>query len=657
MHGILADEAVRFDVHGADAWTFTKPISGTVTAESCDAVLVDSARGRVVAQMAEGRFTATVPLAQGRNSITAFCVRHGKRVGKAAQQIWTVRLADVPTAHVVVRVSGGDVLLDASGSTEAAGIKAPLVRYRWDAATTNPTRLESVSGSNALTPIARARGPLLRLSTPAFDGDYRVSLTVTDADGRSDRSTALFRVVSGKAAPVDELREHPDWRACTVLYGVAPALFGTDGLASVTQHLDQIARLGATALWLAPVTGAPPGDFGYALTDPFRLRRDLGPPAALRALITRAHALHMHVLLDFVTNHLAADHPYFADAARFGHHSPYYAWFERNAAGQPRHYFDWVNLENLNYGNREVRNYMMAAITHWVRDFAIDGFRADAAWAVRQRDPDFWPLLRQEVERIRPDTLLLAEASARDPYYETHGFDAAYDWTGELGHWAWEGIFAAPGAPPDLHRLRARLTNDGHGFSDGSGVLHFLNNNDTGQRFVVTHGLATTRLAAVLLFTVPGIPLVYAGDEVGASFEPYNHPAPIRWTDPDYLLPLYSRLIKLRHDIPALTSPALRMLFTQRDDSVLAYVRGGRGPEEDVTVVINFGAASFTLPLTLIGSDASTRSWWAENPLDGTHSVLPVNAQTVRVAPHSALLLRRAVDAASIKDLCSTSRD
>src|SRR6185312_2062461 len=96
--------------------------------------------------------------------------------------------------------------------------------------------------------------------------------------------------------------------------------------------------------------------------------------------------------------------------------------------------------------------------------------------------------------------------------------------------------------------------------------------------------------------------------------EPYNHPAPIRWTDPDYLLPLYSRLIKLRHDIPALTSPALRMLFTQRDDSVLAYVRGGRGPEEDVTVVINFGAASFTLPLTLIGSDASTRSWWLGTP-------------------------------------------
>ena len=116
----------------------------------------------------------------------------------------------------------------------------------------------------------------------------------------------------------DAAREHPKWRSCTILYGAVPSLFGHDGFAAVTRHLPQISRLGVTALWLPPVTGAPPGDFGYAVTDPFRVRADLGSSASLRALIRQAHARGIRVLLDFVTNHLAKEHPYFGDAERRG---------------------------------------------------------------------------------------------------------------------------------------------------------------------------------------------------------------------------------------------------------------------------------------------------------------------------------------------------
>jgi glycosidase len=416
-----------------------------------------------------------------------------------------------------------------------------------------------------------------------------------------------------------------------------PALFGAGGLADVSRHMDDFAQLGVTALWLSPLTGAPPGDFGYALTDPFHVRKDLGSSADLRELIRSAHSHGIRVMLDFVTNHLSSQHPYFINAEEFGRRSPWFDWFQRDADGRPVHYFDWSSLENLNYDNPEVRHYMLEAITHWFRDFPIDGLRADAAWAVRQRDPAFWPELRRELDSIRPDLLLIAEAPAWDTYYMSHGFDVAYDWTRELGHWAWQGVFGPPGQPPDLQRLRAALTQPGR----GDGVLHFLNNNDTGQRFVTVHGQVETRLAAALLLTLPGVPLIYDGDEVGASFEPYSHPKPLQWNDPAHLKPLYTRLIHLRLETPALRSPRLRFIHTSAPDTTLAYLRPGKTADKDVAIVLNFAPSALTLPLSSIEPGKHPRrSWWAEDLLTGTTTRLPADARSAGVVGFGALLLR-----------------
>src|SRR5207248_207469 len=83
--------------------------------------------------------------------------------------------------------------------------------------------------------------------------------------------------------------------------------------------------------------------------------------------------------------------------ARRGPASAYYDFFARDVAGRATHYFDWVNLENLNFDNPEVRNYVLEAFAYWLREFDVDGFRVDASWGVTQRAPDFWPLLRQEL--------------------------------------------------------------------------------------------------------------------------------------------------------------------------------------------------------------------------------------------------------------------
>lgn len=105
----------------------------------------------------------------------------------------------------------------------------------------------------------------------------------------------------------------------------------------------------------------------------------------------------------------------------------------------------------------------MAAFSHWLTEYQVDGFRLDAAWAVRQRDPHLWPRLRARLARIDPNIVLIAEASGRDGYYVSHGFDGAYDWTSQLGQWAWNGVFAPADGLADLARLRAALSLPAYG--------------------------------------------------------------------------------------------------------------------------------------------------------------------------------------------------
>jgi cyclomaltodextrinase len=211
---------------------------------------------------------------------------------------------------------------------------------------------------------------------------------------------------------------------------------------------------------------------------------------------------------------------------------------------------------------------------------------------VRERAPEFWPRLRDELKRIDPDLLLLAEASARDRYYDLVGFDAAYDWTERLGEWAWRDAFEQ--SARTAARLRAALIGsrtveaDGPMSRSGALVVRFLNNNDTGARFVTRYGVARTRLAATMLLTLPGLPVLYTGDEVGAEFEPYDEGPILNWADPHRLRQHYARLAALRRGHPALQSGRLEILETSHPERVLAYLRPGERREDDIIVLLNY---------------------------------------------------------------------
>ena len=577
---------VAFSTVAGDAWTFEKQVEVEVRPGACDAVAMTSPLGRTRVPAVEGRAHARIPLVGGDNRIQAQCLADGTRRGNPIAQDWFVRAREMPVARVRLQVTKTEILLDAEASEPAPARTAPIVSYEWRVRTNaNPAPL----------PALPATGRHVALAKPTVDGEYFVMLRVTDAVGRADESTAMFRVREGRAEMMDLAREHAAWIDRAVVYGIDPSCFGTHGFADLRARLGEIKALGVTTLWLTPITDASPGDFGYAVTDQFRIRQEYGTDEQLHALIAQAHSNGLRVMLDLVVNHLSEQHPYFRQAARDGRASPYFDFFQRTVAGVPVHYFDWKNLENLNFGSPDVQSMIIEASARWVREYDVDGLRVDAAWGPRERAPDFWPRWTSELKRIKPDLLLLAEASARDEYYARSGFDAAYDWTEKLGQWAWRDAFDDEGHTAE--RLRTML-RDPTALSPSAAVFRFLNNNDTGSRFIARYGAGRTRVAAAMLLTLPGLPGLYSGDEVGAMFEPYRPHDAIEGSDPHGLRDWYTRLISLRARLPALRSRELRMLDVGATDQVLAYLRPAVPGDGSLLVLLNFDAAPASVALT-----------------------------------------------------------
>lgn len=396
-------------------------------------------------------------------------------------------------------------------------------------------------------------------------------------------------------ANAPEAPRSPDWLQGAVAYGVVPPLFGDPPIRSVTAKLDQLQALGVNAIWLSPIQPSDdPSLISYGATDLCGVRPDFGDDEDLRELVRAAHARDIKVLLDITPNHLSSAHPYFQDALAQGQASPYYDYFERQEDGEPAHYFDWDHLINLNYDNPDVQSMVAEAFEYWIDTFGVDGFRVDAAWGPRQRQPAFWSQLNERLSQRYPDLFMLAEASARDPYYLSHGFDAAYDWGDSLGEWAWGDAFSQDEGI--AARLSAALSHTSA--TPPERIARFLNNNDTGERFITRHGPEKTKVAATLLLTLPGLPIIYMGDEVGAEFEPYEDPPPLTWEDPHELLSHYQQLIEWRENLPALAQGDFELIELDGEPDACAYLR--KGPEgETVLVVLNFGeGGAVQLPTT-----------------------------------------------------------
>jgi cyclomaltodextrinase len=562
----------------ADVWSSEVAVTGGPSG----AVLTDA--GRTIATTPSGRgFSAIVSLSPAGNVLVA-----DNGAGRRAAQTYTARLRSAPTARVTMEVTGNTLQLDASSSERDPYTRSPLRRFAW----TDPGGAQLGNGER------------LRLEAPFADGEHIVHLAVTDLAGASDMGAALFCAQKGAPVSVDSDYQ-PEWIRRAIAYGVIPPLFGTPPLDAVTAALGRLSRLGVNVLWLAPIFATVPGDFGYAVTDHFAVRPDYGDLAALRRLVVAAHSRGIRVILDMPLNDTSSRHPYFLQAQRFKEaESRYWTFYERGPNGEPVHYFSWRKLPNLSYESSEVRRLALEAAAFWLREAGVDGFRCDAAWGVSERAPGFWSEWADEVRRIRPDALLLAEAPARSDVPDEEGFDAAYDWGEQLGEWAWRGAFSRRGV--SLPSLAHAITQP-----QPTRPFRFLDNNDTGTRFIAVNGPDVTRAALALLLTLPGIPCIYTGEEIGADYLPYKQTRPLAWSsDPDQLEALIKRLCAQRLARPALQCGLLRTLDVTPSDVVIAFE--ATLPGERLVVAVNMSDEPVTAEIPLMATAIRIDAWSAE---------------------------------------------
>jgi len=361
----------------------------------------------------------------------------------------------------------------------------------------------------------------------------------------------------------------PEWIRHEAIYEVNVRQYSAAGtFAAVEADLPRLRALGVGVLWFMPIhpigeknrkgpLGSP-----YAVRDYYGVNPEFGTAADFRRLVDAAHVQGFRIILDWVGNHTAWDNPLVEQ------HPDYYV---RNAEGHfvPPIGFDWTDVIQLDFSNHAVCDYEAAAMTHWIRQFGVDGFRCDFASGV---PTVFWNEVSARLRAVRPDVFLLAEAEV--PQHELHAFHASYSFT--MMH-----VFndVAAGKSP-VSRIDDELSRDGVLFPAGAACIRYTTNHDENS----WQGTVFERLGggvepfAVLTFMLDGIPLIYDGQEAGLDrrLAFFEHD-PIAWR-PNPLAAFYRTLCELKRTQPALrTGSGMRRVPTTVNDSVYAVMRESAG--------------------------------------------------------------------------------
>ncbi len=408
-------------------------------------------------------------------------------------------------------------------------------RVRWFADPHNPGKKHSFRNKQLTFERSNPRGVYFYYAVAESDGRYSRPLTVLIR--HYDQTT------------VHNFSDSPDWPDTSVVYEVYVRTFSAEGnLDGLIRRLPRLKKLGVNVLWLMPVYDGPT-EHGYAPTDLFAIEKDYGTLEDYQRLIRTAHRLNMKVIFDFVANHLSDQHR-FVRAAVDNLQSPLRKWFFWHSDGRWGYHNDWDTLVNLNYDNPGVRHRMLEVSKFWI-GMGVDGFRCDVAWAVPH---DFWKDFRREVKKINPELLLIDEVLPRQPAFHDDEFDMSYD-TDFYGT-----LLDVMSSRKPVSAFPYNLKKTAFNYPVQTKNLRYLENHDL-ERFIKSFGPQKTEIAAALLFTLPGTPLIYQGQEFACLQTRPNFPVipDQNWFD------FYQSLIIFRERNPELTLGTMHTIQTDAD--------------------------------------------------------------------------------------------
>jgi glycosidase len=439
----------------------------------------------------------------------------------------------------------------------------------------------------------------------------------------TDTGKTSTPAAAAKAAPAE-------WTKSAAIYEINVRQYTPAGtFAALQKELPRLDSLGVDILWLMPVQPigvknrkGPLGSY-YSIRDYTAINPEFGTQGDAKSFIDAAHAAGFRVVLDWVANHTAFDHPWItAHPDWYVHHADGSISNARDGLDKET---DWTDVAELNYDNASLRGAMIDAMRFWVDTMHIDGFRADVAGGVPM---EFWSRARAELTAARPDLFFLAEADG--PQYHPV-FDATYGW--EFHHLLND---VAKRKQP-VAALDAYLAKDSAAFPSNAYRMYFTSNHDenswSGSEF---ERMGANHLPAFVLSATlrQSMPLVYTGQEASLSRKlRFFEKDTVQWNGPS-LASFYSTMIKLKHNNGALwngdAGGTATRLTTTGSDAVYAFTR--TRDTNTVLVAVNFGDAAARAAYTGLARPGSFTDWFSKAAVTlGAAGTIDVPAHGYRV--------------------------
>jgi glycosidase len=472
------------------------------------------------------------------------------------------------------------------------------------------------AASDAAAPTAGAATLAAAQGGPAGAGPAGTTLGAGSTAGTAADGNMPMRL---RVAPAD-----------MAIYAIYTPIFSSAGtLNAIKPSLSRLADMGFTTLYLMPLmpqgkaTGTHPA-FGspYCVADHFGIDPQLGSADDLKQLVAQAHAVGLQVIVDQVLNHTSWDNPLVVT------HPEYYVHTDSNVhdpntVAQAFSYGDVAQFDYKAEGTG-LQAYVADMVAWWVQTYGIDGFRFDMAdnpaGDNRMIPAAFWQTLARRLRTLDANVVLLGEQE--DPALALAPFNLDYGWLLQTSL-----VQAAKGQGV------ARLASNWQQQKDGypAQMLHvtLLQDWDLDLDLNVYGGTDGTLAAAAFNFTIDGVPMLFAGEEVGNERSGLNTHQRIDWDGPNAarFTPFYSALVSLPRGHAALRTGATQWLSAPSDAGVASFTR--TGATEQFFVAINFSDSARTTRL----SGPAAAGWREVTPPGAAHGVPHPTPPDVQLGP------------------------
>lgn len=421
----------------------------------------------------------------------------------------------------------------------------------------------------------------------------------------------------------EEVFELPLWAENKVLYQIFPSRFATDkqvsdeiwyqapighdanlqgSLRGIIDHLDYLKKLGVDILYMTPIFCSN-SSHKYNIDDYYKIDPSFGDKDDLKELVDRAHKLGMYVILDGVFNHTAVDFFAFRDIIKNKEQSAYLDWYYIKDFplimkwGKRPNYktFSYVSMmPKLNLQNKETADFVIDVASYWIRECNIDGWRLDVADEVSH---SFWKRFRREIKAVKKEVLIVGEI-----WHFAEDFLEGDEWDSVMNYQFSRSVIdlivtqkmSISTFVGNLNFIKGNLHTNLEGY-----LWNFIDTHDTERFLNSAHkDFEKQKLAAALQLLLPGMPMIYYGDEVGIEGGP----------DPDCrrgmlwdknrqnqsLLQYYQTLIHIRHTYPALTKGSIIEQYTEDEKGLFYITRHLR--DQYITVIFHIKTGAIRLP-------------------------------------------------------------